>query len=457
MKERTHPTLARRVLYALLIAFCAAWLVLIAIQYAEVRIQESANPALQQAGEQLTDILSSVDDPAEARMIVAAIDRSIRINRQRLNIPGAVVVELREQGNPHPLFSSAPLSELRFPAIAGRQSSQLDRGQLYQLVRFDTPRWSVLVAQSRIESGWLLKSLSGDLTKYMLIALPIFSLPIWLAVVHGLRPLRQLSEHIRSRSPDDLTPLGVAPQHAELVPLVAALDGLLARLLHKVEGERIFVVNAAHELRTPLAVISAQAHVLTEAESEQQRSEARQPMHAAIARASHLIHQLLVLARLEMAQSAPAPTSTDVAQLVREEISHFVPAALARNMEISLEGPETLLAGVDVHALKSVLQNLIDNAVRYGNDNGRIVVELSIISASRDIVVLAVADDGPGIQECDRSRIFDRFYRGQHRDTRGAGLGLTIVKQAAAQMGGVVQVMQGLDGRGCRFEVYVPQ
>ena len=146
-----------------------------------------------------------------------------------------------------------------------------------------------------------------------------------------------------------------------------------------------------------------------------------------------------------------------MAQLVREEISHFVPAALARNMEISLEGPETLLAGVDVHALKSVLQNLIDNAIRYGNDNGRIVVELSTLSAIRDIVLLAVVDDGPGIREWDRSRIFDRFYRGQHRDTRGAGLGLTIVKQAAAQMGGVVQVMQGLDGRGCRFEVYVPQ
>ena len=130
---------------------------------------------------------------------------------------------------------------------------------------------------------------------------------------------------------------------------------------------------------------------------------------------------------------------------------------MARNMEISLEGPETLIASLDVHALQSVLQNLVDNAVRYGCDNGRIVVDLSLLSLGREIIILVVSDDGPGIAECDRSLVFDRFYRGQHRDARGAGLGLTIVKQAAARMGGVVQVMSGLDGRGCRFELQIPR
>jgi signal transduction histidine kinase len=130
---------------------------------------------------------------------------------------------------------------------------------------------------------------------------------------------------------------------------------------------------------------------------------------------------------------------------------------MARNMEISLEAPECLMiASLDVHALQSVLQNLVDNAIRYGNDDGRIVVELTLSRLSRDLLVLAVVDDGPGIEECDRSRIFDRFYRGRHNDVRGAGLGLTIVKQAAARMGGIVQVTSGLDGRGSRFEVQIP-
>lgn len=105
---------------------------------------------------------------------------------------------------------------------------------------------------------------------------------------------------------------------------------------------------------------------------------------------------------------------------------------------------------------KSELQNLVDNAIRYGNDDGRIVVELALLRSDSNNLVLAVTDDGPGIAECDRARIFDRFYRGRHSDARGAGLGLTIVKQAAARMGGVVQVTSRLDGRGSRLEVHIP-
>lgn len=456
MKKSFRPTLARRMLFALLLAFCVVWLVLIAFQYVEVRIQEGASLGLQQAGTQVADILSSVDDPAEARIIVAAIDRAIRNARQRVHIPGTVLMQLWERNDSHLVFSSSRAVDVRLPPTPGHQSTQVDHGRIYEVVRSDTPRWSILVAQPRLESDWLLRSLSSDLTKYMLVAFPFLVLPMWLAITQGLRPLRQLSERIAARSSEDLTPLGVDPKHAELAPLVAALDGLLARLHHKIKGEEAFVANAAHELRTPLAVISAQAHVLVKGRTEEERSEAQRPMSAAIARASHLVHQLLVLARLEMAHSGSALTAVDVAHLVREEIGSFVPAAMARNMEISLEGPETLVASLDVHALQSVLQNLVDNAIRYGCDNGRIVVDLSLLSLAHNIIVLVVSDDGPGIAECDRSLVFDRFYRGQHHDARGAGLGLTIVKQAAARMGGVVQVMSGLEGRGCRFELQIP-
>jgi two-component system, OmpR family, sensor histidine kinase QseC len=456
MRKLFRPTLARRVLFGLLLAFCVVWVVLIAFQYVEVRIQEGASPGLRQAGAQVADILSSVDDPGEARIIVAAIDRAIRNARQRVHIPGTVLIQLWERNDSHLVFSSWPAAGIKLPPIPGHQSSQVDHEQIYEVVRFDTPRWSVLVAQPRLESDWVLRSLSSDLTKYMLVALPFLVLPMWLAITQGLRPLRQLSERIASRSSEDLTPLGVDPKYAELTPLVTALDSLLAQLHHKIKGEQAFVANAAHELRTPLAVISAQAHVLVKGRTEGERSEAQRPMSAAIARASHLVHQLLVLARLETAHSGAVLTAVDVAHLVREEIGSFVPAAMARNMEISLEGPETLFASLDVHALQSVLQNLVDNAIRYGCDNGRIVVELSLLSLRRDTMILVVSDDGPGIAECDRSLVFDRFYRGQHRDARGAGLGLTIVKQAAARMGGVVQVMSGLDGRGCRFELQIP-
>src|SRR5581483_7052091 len=272
-----------------------------------VRIQEDSSPGLQEAAAQIADILSTINEPAEARVIVAAIGRGIRNTRQRLHVPGTAVVQVWDRRDSHMVFSSLPDAGVSLPTMAGRQTRQVDHGRIYEVIRLDTPHWSVVTAQTRLESNWVLKSLSDDLTKYMLVAFPFMLLPMWLAIRQGLRPLRELSGRIASRSSEDLTPVGVDPKYAELAPLVTALDGLLAQLLHKVRGEQNFVANAAHELRTPLAVISAQAHVLVKGQTEHERLEAQRPLSAAIARASHLVHQLLVLARLEMAHSASAP------------------------------------------------------------------------------------------------------------------------------------------------------
>jgi signal transduction histidine kinase len=272
-------------------------------------------------------------------------------------------------------------------------------------------------------------------------------------VSQGLRPLRRLSEQIAAREPEDISPVGIDPRHAELKPLIRSLDDLLAKLRHKIESERVFVANAAHELRTPRAVITAQAHVLAKATTEAERVDAERRLDGAIARSSHLIHQLLVLARMEMELHAE-PVTLDLAQLVRAELAHFAPVAFARNIEISLEAPDRLMLQWEVHSIQSVVQNLIDNAIRYGRDGGKIVVEVQpLIGAVR----LSVIDDGPGIAESDRMRIFDRFYRGTQRDAvSGTGLGLTIVKQAAARMGGGVQLGDGLDGHGCSFTLVIP-
>jgi signal transduction histidine kinase len=140
-------------------------------------------------------------------------------------------------------------------------------------------------------------------------------------------------------------------------------------------------------------------------------------------------------------------------QFLREELAHFVPAASARNIEISLEAPDSVLLQLEAHTLQSLLQNLIDNAIRYGREGGRIVVELL---PSAGVVRLSVADDGPGIPESDRERVFDRFYRGAGRDeASGTGLGLTIVKQAAIRMGADLQVTRGLDAQGCCFTLEI--
>ena len=133
----------------------------------------------------------------------------------------------------------------------------------------------------------------------------------------------------------------------------------------------------------------------------------------------------------------------------------MVPAALKRNMDISLVAPDELSFALEIHAFRSILQNLIDNAIRYGCEGGNIVVELQRRDGN---LLLRVADDGPGISESERGRVFERFYRGSGRnDARGSGLGLTIVKQAATRLGGTIQVGPGLSGRGCSFVVEIEE
>ena len=131
----------------------------------------------------------------------------------------------------------------------------------------------------------------------------------------------------------------------------------------------------------------------------------------------------------------PTELSTvDVALLAQKELANFVPAALERNIDISLSAPDRLLFFLEAHTFRSILQNLIDNAIRYGREDGTIVVELQLRAGA---LVLCVADDGPGISETERERVFEQFYRGRGRnDARGSGLGLTIVKQAVTRLSG---------------------
>jgi signal transduction histidine kinase len=257
-----------------------------------------------------------------------------------------------------------------------------------------------------------------------------------------LQPLQQLASRIAQRNTDELQPVGFNARHRELKPLEQSLDHLFARLRQKVERERAFVQDAAHEIRTPLAVISAQVHVMARSRSKHERIQAQAHMEEAIARTSHLAQQLLDLAALDEAQR-PAPSDLDVAQWLRAALAHAAPQAMARRIELSLEAPDSLQARLDLPALESIAHNLIDNALRYVQEGGNVSVTLR---QDGDHLHLAVQDDGPGIAVTEHQRIFERFYRGLGHAANGSGLGLAIVRQAALRMGGQVRVGDGLGG-----------
>lgn len=175
-------------------------------------------------------------------------------------------------------------------------------------------------------------------------------------------------------------------------------------------------------------------------------------MNDGIARVSHLIQQLLDLARLEGDQACGAEPA-DAAQMLRQMLAQAASAAIAGGVELSLHAPDSLPLRLDSHAFRGVAQNLLENAIRYTTIGNRISVELSRMD---DTLTLAVADDGPGIAPEFREKVFERFYRGANHDIAGAGLGLSIVRQAVSRMGGTVQLTEGIEGKGCRFTVCFP-
>ena len=284
----------------------------------------------------------------------------------------------------------------------------------------------------------------------------VLLLALWFAVRRGLLPLRSLAAHLAQREAGDLAPLNVDLPWRELKPLVAALDGLLLQLRGKVQREYAFLQDATHELRTPIAVISAQAHTLAKAATPQAQAAAKQQIDHAMARAAHLIVQLSELARVDT-QAVQESQVLDVVHLVKLDLMQMAQVAQAHgmesNMEMVLDAPDTLPHQLEANTFQSILHNLVSNAIRYGRKGGRIVVTLK---QENDNLFLSVADDGPGIGLAQREQVFDRFYRGLGHDASGAGLGLAIVRQAAARLNARVELTEGLRGLGCCFSVWIP-
>lgn len=447
-----RPTLARRVTVTLLMAFAMVWIVLVAYYYWQETGQQDVDAKQRIRGETVMAALAKIDSVEQARAAIALYSDFFNEALKRSGLPGRFLLQLEDRhGQRLYLSPEGGTASLRAPG-AGKFADVTFNGARYRVFRGDTARWTVLLGEPRLDDAWLLARLGSTLGMSVLISFPFVLLPTWFAVTRGLRPLRHLSNTIAARGPDDLAPLGFEPKYAELRPVAAALDRLLAQLRAKMAREHAFVQDAAHELRTPMAVIAAQAHVLARAAGPDDRRQAAGQLEHAIARASHLIQQLLDLAHVDGAGATVVGT-LDVAQLVRQELAHAALDAIARDIDLALEAPDTLLCALEMHSFQSIVQNLLSNALRYGDEGGKVVVELF---AHQDVLTLVVADNGPGIAESERTLVFERFYRVAGNDVSGSGLGLAIVAQAVARLRGTVRLERGLDGRGCKFIVELP-
>mgnify|MGYP003583028118 FL=1 len=284
----------------------------------------------------------------------------------------------------------------------------------------------------------------------------LFVLAVWVLLGRSLRPPSPLRQALQARQPLDLTPVPAAGLPSEFAPLVDAFNEQLRRVDHAVQNERRFIADAAHELRTPLAVLSAHAELARTATSEEERDAALRHLSAGVQRSARLSEQLLDMARLDAGVAAPSQTG-ELSRLVEIVVRDFETLARERHQRIGLSTQDGTIVG-DVDQLGILLRNLVDNAVRYAGEGGRIAVECGRQSRDGvDGIALRVADDGPGVPMEDRERIFDRFYRPAGSPERGSGIGLSLVARIARNHGASIHVDDGLDGRGLSVTVFFPR
>ena len=287
----------------------------------------------------------------------------------------------------------------------------------------------------------------------LIVLLPIIIAAMVWVVGRGLWPLRQVTAEVQQRDAGTLTPLGSANLPLEIKPLVDELNRLLARLQIAFTAQRAFISDAAHELRSPLTALRLQAQLLDRAPDEAARLEARAQLGAAIERATHLVEQLLTLARSEPQETAIKFEPVALADIAAEAITDCHAMALDRNIELSLDAEPGLKVRADREALRAMLRNIIDNAVRYTPPGGSVAVR-TLTKSERALV--EIVDTGPGIAPAERERIFDRFYRRPGTAAPGTGLGLAIVKAIAERHGAQV-LLEEAAGGGLRVTVEFPK
>jgi two-component system OmpR family sensor kinase len=329
------------------------------------------------------------------------------------------------------VYLSRPHAVLPAITTLGFSTASTSEGR-WRMFGVQAPTKVIQVAQPmRVRERQAVELALRTLTPFVLL-MPMLVLFIWFAVGHSLEPLRRLTSLVQSRKVTALDPLPAGNLPGEVQPLVGALNELLRQLGAALERERGFLADAAHELRTPLTALHLQMGTLARATNEAERADAMEKLSAGVQRAIRLVEQLLSLARQEpRADMARRRLRFD--DLAREVVAEMVPLADARKIDLGISASQPAYVLGDAESLRTLVRNLVDNAVRYTPIGGRIDVSVQDANApgTSHGAVLRVVDTGPGIPPDERKRVFDRFYRTPGTSPPGSGLGMAIVRTIA--------------------------
>ncbi|HEY2677586.1 MAG TPA: ATP-binding protein [Steroidobacteraceae bacterium] len=327
------------------------------------------------------------------------------------------------------------------------------RGQAWRAYGLQTADGVIQIAQPLRVREVLARAAAERIVIPLVLLLPIMILAAAWIVHRGLEPLRYVTREVQRRDARSLAPLGNDNLPSELAPLVGELNRLLERLQLAFKAQRAFISDAAHELRSPLTALRLQLQLLDRAPDQPARTEARGRLGAAVERAIHLVEQLLALARSDPQESVADFEKVDLSAAAADGITDTHDLAMARSIDLSLDAPQKVLIRGDREALRTLVRNLVDNAVRYTPIGGSVQVRCRCDERE---ALLEVADTGPGIAHSDRERVFDRFYRQAKAQESGTGLGLAIVKAIAERHNARIQ-LDDAPGGGLRVAVAFPR
>ncbi|HEX6792747.1 MAG TPA: ATP-binding protein [Casimicrobiaceae bacterium] len=350
------------------------------------------------------------------------------------------------------VYWSEPGAGLPVPATQG-YSTIHHNGRDWRVYTLVQGSHALQVAQAQDERAAIATQTALRTLVPFLALIPFFGVLVWVGVGRGLEPLDAMSKAVSKRRPDALGPLSERALPDELQPLAASLNGLLARLSDAIAAQRRFTADAAHELRTPLAALKLQLDLARRANDPDQRAAALDDLEAGVARASHVVEQLMTLARAEPEAMAQRRTQCDLVAIAKDAIVARAALAADKGIDLGLARETPASVSGDPASLGILLSNLIDNALRYTPRGGRIDVS---VDGDENGATLVVADTGPGIPAEARERVFDRFYRGDDNGGPGSGLGLSIVKRIGEAHGATVGLGDPADGSGLVATVRFP-
>ena len=448
MPETRRRSLRRQLLVLLLSAVSGAWIIAASLSFFDARheIGEVLDGHLAQVASLVSVQSGQSDDDDEVDTEHAPLLHrySRRVMFQVWD--GGTVLRLHSQNAPN-----TPLSRER----EGFSDAIVDGSRWRVFSAWDQRSGRLVqVAEQLYERDELTTAVARNFMIPLAITLPVLGVLIWIAVGRATHSLTHVNQQVASRAADNLTPLAVEDVPAEIGGLVTNLNQLFGRVQGLIEQERNFTADAAHELRTPLAGIRAQAQVARGATDASERTRALAGVIAGCDRATHAVEQMLTLARLAPDAVSFHPASVDLWPVLRTAIGDLAPFAVAKDMDIAVNERTGAMVSGDSGLLAILFRNLVDNAIRYSAPGTAVEVEVAVNATD---VVVTIRDTGPGIPADQRERVGRRFYRAPGTRAPGSGLGLSIVQRILDLHRGTIRLDTPPSNSGLQVTVALPR